>query len=88
MVEVSQRDRDALVVRGYLAEEERDNGAHSKRRLRAYSQIWRSYSPKPLTALELASDRQIQRNASQAGGPWHGLRVTVESRSDGHASPG
>jgi hypothetical protein len=86
MVEVSQRDRDALA--GYLAEEERDNGAHSKRRLRAYSQIGRSYSPKPLTALELASDRQIQRNASQAGGRWHGLRVTVASPSDGHASPG
>jgi hypothetical protein len=30
-VEVSQSDRDALVVRGYLAEEERDNGAAIKR---------------------------------------------------------
>ena len=35
MVEVSQRDRDALVVRGYLAEEERDSGAALKRAIEA-----------------------------------------------------
>ena len=30
-VDVSQSERDALVVRGYLAEEERDNGAAIKK---------------------------------------------------------
>ena len=30
-VEVSQSERDALIVRGYLAEEERDNGAAIKK---------------------------------------------------------
>ena len=29
-MEVSQSERDALVVRGYLSEEERDNGAAIK----------------------------------------------------------
>ena len=32
---VSQSERDTLVVRGYLSEEERDNGAAIKKRLRA-----------------------------------------------------
>jgi hypothetical protein len=31
IVEVSQGDRDALVVRGYLSEEERDNGTAIKK---------------------------------------------------------
>jgi hypothetical protein len=31
MVDVNQTERDALVVRGYLAEEERDNGAAIKK---------------------------------------------------------
>jgi hypothetical protein len=30
-VEVSQSERDALVVRGYLSEEERDNGAATQK---------------------------------------------------------
>jgi hypothetical protein len=30
-VDVSQRERDALVVRGYLAKQERDNGAAMKK---------------------------------------------------------
>jgi hypothetical protein len=59
-------------------------GPQSKRRLRAYSQTWcSSFSPKPLSAVELASDRSILGNASQSGGPLHGLRVTVASRGDG-----
>jgi|HubBroStandDraft_6_1064221.scaffolds.fasta_scaffold488051_1 hypothetical protein len=42
-------------------------------------------------ARELASDEQIRRNASQAGGPFNGLRVTaatITPLSDEHASPG
>jgi hypothetical protein len=35
MVEVSQGDRDALVVRGYLSEEDRDNGAAIKKAIEA-----------------------------------------------------
>jgi hypothetical protein len=31
MVDVSQGERDALVVRGYLAEDEQDNGAAIKK---------------------------------------------------------
>jgi hypothetical protein len=31
IVDVNQSERDALVVRGYLAEEERDNGAALKK---------------------------------------------------------
>src|SRR6476660_6520968 len=60
-VDVSQSERDALMVRGYLSEGERDNGVHSKRRLRPSSPIssW-TYSPKPLSAVELASDRQVR----------------------------
>jgi len=34
-VDVSQSERDALVVRGYLAEEERDSGAALKRAIEA-----------------------------------------------------
>ena len=30
-VDINQSERDALVVRGYLAEEERDNGAALKK---------------------------------------------------------
>jgi hypothetical protein len=44
-----------------------------------------------LSALELASDRQIRRNASQVGEQFSGLRVTAKTTtalSDGHASPG
>ena len=57
---------------------------HSKERLRPSSQIssW-TYSPKLLSAVELAADRSIRRNAPQIGGPLHVLRVTVASRRDG-----
>ena len=34
-VDVSQSERDALVVRGYLAEEERDNGTALKKAIEA-----------------------------------------------------
>ena len=34
-IDVSQGERDALVVRGDLSEEDRDNGPQSKRRLSA-----------------------------------------------------
>jgi hypothetical protein len=34
-VDVSQSERDALVVRGYLSEEERDNGAAIKKAVEA-----------------------------------------------------
>jgi hypothetical protein len=34
-VEVSQGERDGLVVRGYLSEEERDNGAAIKKAIEA-----------------------------------------------------
>jgi hypothetical protein len=34
-VDVSQSERDALVVRGYLSEEERDNGAAIKKAIEA-----------------------------------------------------
>jgi hypothetical protein len=54
---------------------------HSKRRLRAYSQTWcSSFSPKPLSAVELASDRSIRRNASQVGEQFH---VTRHRRDSG-----
>jgi hypothetical protein len=35
MVDVNQSERDALVVRGYLAEEERDSGAALKQAIEA-----------------------------------------------------
>ena len=34
-VDVSQSERDALVVRGYLSEEDRDNGAAIKKAIEA-----------------------------------------------------
>ena len=34
-VEVSQSERDALIVRGYLSEEDRDNGAAIKKGIEA-----------------------------------------------------
>ena len=40
-VVVNQSERDALVVRGYLPEEERDNGAAIKKQSRLFSLIWR-----------------------------------------------
>jgi uncharacterized membrane protein (UPF0182 family) len=45
---------------------------------------------KLLSALELAADRSIRRNASQVAEQFHGLRVTdatTAALSDGHASP-
>jgi hypothetical protein len=80
-VDVSQSELDALVVRGYLSEGERIMVLHSKRRSRAYSQTWcSSFSPKLLSALELASDRSIRRNASQVGEQFH---VTRHRRDSG-----
>ena len=35
MVDINQSERDALVVRGYLSEEERDNGAAIKKAIEA-----------------------------------------------------
>jgi hypothetical protein len=65
---------------------------HSKRRSRPCSPIssW-TYNRKLLSALELASDWQIRRNASQLGEQLGGIRVTAAATaplSDGHASPG
>jgi hypothetical protein len=77
-VDVSKSERDSLVVRGYLSEEDRDNGAAIKKAIEGVLSIWcSSFSPKLLSAVELASDRSIRRNASQIGAPSHALRVTA-----------
>jgi hypothetical protein len=90
MVDVNQNERDALVVR--CPRKIGTTAPQSKRRLRAYSQTWcSSFSPKLRGALELASDRQIRRNASQVEEHFHGLCVTAATAaalSDAHASPG
>ena len=60
-VDVSQSERDALVVRGYLSEEDRDNGAAlKKRRLRPSSPIssW-TYSTKPLIVGARAKSEEV-----------------------------
>ena len=64
-VDVSQSERDALVVRGYLSEEERDNGTAIKKAIETVlSDIELDVqSQKPLSAVELVSDRSILRNA-------------------------
>jgi hypothetical protein len=52
---------------GYLAEEERDNGAALKKAIEGVisDMAFALQSEKQLSALELASDRQIRRNASR-----------------------
>jgi hypothetical protein len=59
-VDVSQSERDALVVRATWPKKNETMAPHSKRRLRSSSPIssW-TYSPNLPSALELASDRSI-----------------------------
>jgi hypothetical protein len=76
MVDVNQSERDALVVRGYLTEGERGSGAERRSRPCSPISSW-TYNRKPLSAVELASDWQIRRNASQVEEQFHRLRVTA-----------
>ena len=87
-VDVSQSERDALVVRGYLSEEDRDNGAAlKKRRLRPSSPIssW-TYSTKPLSAVELAADRSETRHRSDSNSTLRVTVATAAALSEGRAS--
>jgi hypothetical protein len=77
MMDVNQSERDALVVRGYLAEEERDNGAAPKKAIEGVLSDIAFELQSLLSALELASDRQIRRNASQVGKQFSGQRVAA-----------
>ena len=79
-VDVNQSERDALVVRGYLSEEERDNGAAIKKAIEGVlSDIELDLQSKPLSAVELAPDRR-SGNASQVGEQFH---VTRHRRDSG-----
>ena len=82
---------DGLRGETSIAEVCRRGGIAESRRARQWRRTRSSFSPKLLSALELASDRQIRRNASQLGEQFHGLRVTAATTAalrDGHASPG
>ena len=74
-VEVSQGELDAFVLRGYLGENQRGDGAAIKKAIEGViSDMVFELQSEIASAVDLASDRQILRNASQVGGPLHGTR--------------
>jgi hypothetical protein len=74
-VDVNQGELDALVLRGYLSEDQRGDVDSIKKAIEGVLSdivFELSFSPMPLSAVELASDRSIRRNASQVEEQSHG----------------
>jgi transposase-like protein len=84
---------DGLRGETSIAELCRREGIAESRRARQWRRTRSSFSPKLLSALELASDRQIRRNASQVGEhsadyaslPRRRLRSATDTRHRGAA---
>jgi hypothetical protein len=93
-VDVNQGELDALVLRGYLSEDQRGDVDSIKKAIEGVLSdivFELSFSPMPLSAVELASDRSIRRNASQVEEQFQALRITAATTatlSDGNASQG